>query len=101
MLEDLQPAPQAVRRAVQLGLAKAGCPTEVAHRLADDVTAERHDDSILFCLLGNCVSPGQDAVDSLVENVVADNAEANDRTVRGEPGYTPLWPLPDRRLRRG
>ncbi len=86
---------------MQLGLVKAGCPAEVAHRLADDVTAELHDGSHLLCLLGHCVSPGQDAVDSLVENVVADNAEANDRTARGEPGYTPLWPLPDRRPRRG
>ncbi len=83
MLEDLQPAPPAVRHAVQRGLIEAGCPAAVAHRLADDVTAERHDGSRLLRLLGNCIDPGQDAVDSLVGNVVADNAEANDRTTRG------------------
>ncbi|MDP9444459.1 MAG: hypothetical protein M3P83_08990 [Actinomycetota bacterium] len=101
MLEDLQPAPPAVRQAVQRGLVEAGCPAEVATRLADDVTVERQDGSKLLCLHGNCVAPGQDAVELLVENVVADNAEANDRMARGEPGYTPLWPLPNRRPRRG
>ena len=40
------------------------------------------------------------AVCSVVENVAADNAEANDRTARGEGGWTPLWPLPDRQARR-
>jgi hypothetical protein len=100
MLEDLRPAQAAVRHAVQLGLVEAGCPAEVAHRLAEDVTAERQDGSYLLCLLGNCVSSDEDAVELLVENVVADNAEANDRTARGEPGYAPLWALPDRRLRR-
>ncbi len=82
---------------MQRGLVEAGCPAAVARRLADDVTAERHDGSHLLCLLGNCVTPGQDAVGLLVENVVADNAEANDRTARGESGYAPLWTLPDRR----
>jgi hypothetical protein len=97
----LQPTSPAVRRGVQLALMEAGCPAEVAQRLADDVTAESRDGSRLLCLLGSCVSPGQDAVEQLVENVVADNAEANDRTAGGEPGYPPLWPLPDRRPRRG
>ncbi len=73
----------------------------MAHRLAEDVTPERQDGTYLLCLLGNCVSPGEDAVELLVENVVADNAEANDRTARGESGYAPLWTLPDRRPRRG
>ena len=86
---------------MQLGLVQAGCPAEVAQRLADDMTSERDDGRRLLCLLGNCASPGEGAVDSLVENVVADNAEANDRTARGEPGYPPLWPLPERRPRRG
>jgi len=86
---------------VQRGLVEAGCPAAAAQRLADEVTAERHDGTDLLCLLGNGVTPGQDAAELLVENVVADNAEANDRTARGEPGYTPLWPLPDRRPRRG
>ena len=86
---------------MQLALVEAGCPAEVAQRVADDVTAERRDGSRLLCLLGNCVSPGHDAVEQLVENVVADNAEANDRTARGEPGYPPLWLLPDRKPRRG
>jgi hypothetical protein len=101
MLEDIRPAPPAVREAVRLGLLQAGCPAAVAWRLAEDVTAERHDGSYLLCLLGNCVTPGEDGVELLVENVLADNAEANDRTARGESGYAPLWTLPDRRPRRG
>ncbi len=101
MLEDLQPAPPAVRHAVQLGLVEAGCPAEVAHRLAADVTAERQDGSYFLCLLGNCVSPGEDAADLLVEGVLAHNAEANDRTARGESGFPPLWPLPERKPPRG
>ena len=100
-LEDLQPASLAVRRGVQLALIEAGCPAEVAQRLADDVTAERRDGSRLLCLPGKCVRPGQDAVEQLVENVVADNAEANDRTACGESGYAPLRALPNRRARRG
>ncbi|SDY23627.1 hypothetical protein SAMN05661080_02803 [Modestobacter sp. DSM 44400] len=36
------------------------------------------------------------AAEHLARNVAADNAEAADRTARGEPRATPYWPLPDR-----
>jgi hypothetical protein len=39
------------------------------------------------------------AAGAVAMNVAADNAEAVDRTTRGESGWTPLWPLPDRRPR--
>jgi len=48
--------------------------------------------------MGACVPPGENAVKSLVDSVLADNAEANDdRAAHGERDYEPLWPLPNRR----
>ncbi|SDF70563.1 hypothetical protein SAMN05660485_03939 [Blastococcus fimeti] len=32
------------------------------------------------------------AVEHLARNLAADNAQAVDRTARGEPGWTPYWP---------
>ena len=36
------------------------------------------------------------AISSVVENVAAGNAEANDRIARGEFGWSRLWSLPGR-----
>ncbi len=101
MLEDIGPAPAAVREAVRRHLVEAGCPPEVASRLAAETTAERQDGGTFICLMGACAPPGDKAVESLVENVLDDNAEANDRAARGKRGYESLWPLPDRNPRRG
>ncbi len=40
------------------------------------------------------------AMDSVVENVAAENAEAWDRFARGESDVASVWPLPERRPRR-
>ncbi len=40
------------------------------------------------------------AVEHVAQNVAADNAEANDRIVRGEAGWEFYWPLPGRAPRR-
>ena len=39
------------------------------------------------------------AAEVVAENVADSNAEAVDRSNRGEPDETVLWPLPDRRPR--
>lgn len=72
--------PPAVREAIRHQLVAAGCPPDVASRLAAETTAERKDGGEFLCLLGACVPPGDNAVESLVDSVLADNAEANDGT---------------------
>ena len=94
-------------------LLRWGCPPETAHRLAQELEVEGpvETDGLKECtvLLRSHgagfhlpVDPTEwdGAISSVVENLAADNAEANDRTARGEPGWSPLWPLPGRPARR-
>jgi hypothetical protein len=82
-------------------LVAAGFPLDVASRLAAETTAERKDGGEFLCPMGVCVPAGDNAVESLVDSVLAENAEANDRTTHAERGDEPLWPLPSRRPRSG
>jgi hypothetical protein len=94
-------------------LRQRGCPPETADRLAQELRTERlrgdrppDEWTVLLHGQGHGFFVPVDAdewdaaVWSLVENVAADNAEATDRAARGEAGWTPLWPLPDRQARR-
>lgn len=102
MLEDIRPVPPVIREAVRDALVGVGCPVETARHLAEETTAERHDGVNVICLMGVCVDgPSRSAIGSLASNIAADNAEAHDRTARGERGYEPLWPMPGRKPRRG
>ena len=97
--------------AVATALRRRECPPETADRLARELRLERPDvagspDEWMVLLHGHGhgffipvdADEWDAAVWSVVENVAADNAEANDRTARGEAGWTPLWPLPDRQV---
>jgi hypothetical protein len=99
--------------AVVAELRRRGCPPETADRLAREVQVEgpdatdsQHEWTVLLRAHGYGFHMPVDADDwdkvisSVVENVAADNAEANDRTARGESGWIPLWLLPGRPARR-
>jgi hypothetical protein len=89
-------------------LRAVGCPADTARELAREVRVERspqQGDELMVLLGGHGVGVGlpvqrdhvEEAVWSLVQNVAAENAEAHERAARGEPGWAPFWPLPDRR----
>jgi hypothetical protein len=101
MTSDIRPAPLEVRNALRVALIDAGCPISHAATVADLATFEQDDDGDYICVLGNCVvADDTSALDELAENLVDDNAERHDRTARGEAGYQPLWPTPERAQRR-
>ena len=101
MTADIRPAPPEVRDALLAALIEAGCPISHAATVADLATFEQDDDGDYICVLGNCVVVDDtSALDELAENLVDDNAERHDRTARGEAGYPPLWPIPERAQRR-
>ena len=99
--------------AVAAELRRRGCPPETADRPAREVKVEgpdatdgQHECTVLLRGHGHGFHMPVDAdgwdgvLSSVIRNVAADNAEANDRTARGESGRTPLWPLPGRPARR-
>jgi hypothetical protein len=93
-------ADDALRAALATALVDVGCPTALAREMADRARVEW--DGPRF---GN---PGARLL--MLETPAADrgieypaepeDVEATDRTARGEPGWTALWPLPDRGQRR-
>jgi hypothetical protein len=92
--------------AVATALRAVGCPAGTAEHLAAQARIDDRGGWILT-LFGH--GHGIDvpvergdwewAAGAVAMNVAADNAEAVDRASRGESGWTPLWPLPDRRPR--
>lgn len=104
-----------LRSRVRRELLAHGCPEPVATRLAGEVLyepafsismdAQDRDPLLSWRGAGVGLEHPDDpdeaawAVLNLVENIVDDNAEAHDRSLRAEPGYEPLWPLPDRKPR--
>ncbi len=101
MTSAIRPAAPEVRDALRVALTDAGCPISHAATVANLATVEQDDDGDHICVLGNCVvADDTSALDDLGENLVDDNAERNDRTARGEAGYPPLWPTPERTQRR-
>jgi len=99
--------------AVVAELRRRGCPLEMADRLAQEIEVEGPEEidglphwTVLLRGRGHGfhmpVDPAEWewAISSVVENVAADNAEAHDRSARGESGWSPLWPLPGRPVRR-
>ena len=94
-------APEVRNAALRVALIDAGCAISHSATVADLATSEQDDDGDYICVLGNCVvAHDTSALDALAENLVDDNAERNDRTARGETGYPPLWPTPERAQRR-
>ena len=97
--------------AVAAALRHSGCPAATADRLARNITIRRSDphpgwpEEWLAVLhdhgCGVPVPVDRDEWDvvarHLADNIAADNAEAHDRTARGEAGWVPVWPLPGRR----
>ena len=89
-------------------LREVGSPTGTAQELAAQARIDWKDGAWMLLLLGHGagidapVTPASwtEAVEHIARNLAADNAEAVERTGRGETGWTPLWPLPDRRPRR-
>lgn len=91
---------------MEAALVANGCPASTASGLAAQLTLERDDGVERYCLLGTCVAAdskalGQEplddaAVEVLAHAVASENAEAHDRTARGEAGYRPLWALAGR-----
>jgi hypothetical protein len=94
--------------AMKAALRDVGCPSDIAQRLSSTMRVERPRGSTEWLLMlfnhGTCYPADRDnvpgAADHLALNVAADNAEAVDRTARGEPDWRPYWPLPDRAPRR-
>jgi hypothetical protein len=99
--------------AVVAELRRRGCPLETAERLARGVEIEGPEEidglphwTVMLCGHGHGFHMPVDpdewewAISSVVANVANDNAEAKDRTARGESGWLPLWPLPGRPARR-
>jgi len=105
-----------VREALARALEDLGCPAHTAVEIADDARVEWQGPTFgepgawMLMLETPAAHRGieyptepdevEGTVQPLAENVAADNAEAWDRTARGEQGWTTLWPLPDRRPRR-
>ncbi len=101
MTSAVRPAPPEVRDALRGALIEAGCPINHAATVADLATFEQEDDGDYICVPGNCVIADNTAtLDEMAEKLLDDNAERNDRTARGEAGYQPLWPTPERAQRR-
>ena len=88
-------------------LTEVGCPPREARDLAARARIERRDGEWLLLLLGHGTgidvpvtrSTWAEAAEHLAQNVAGDNAEAVDRSDRGETGWAPWWPLPERRPR--
>jgi hypothetical protein len=109
-------ADDALRAALATALVDVGCPTALAREMADRARVEwdgprfGNPGARLLMLETPAADRGieypaepedvEATVRQLAANVAADNAEAGDRTARGEPGWTALWPLPDRGQRR-
>ena len=89
-------------------LRDTGCPPETAQHLSTKLRVERPGGGEEWLLIlenhGTGYPADRDegayAVEHLALNLAADNAEAVDRTARGEPGWAPYWPIPDRMPRR-
>jgi hypothetical protein len=96
-----------MRDDVAAALVASGCPPDVATALAAQARLERIDGEWLLVLRGNGCSIGEpgdradcrSAAERVAGSVAADNAEAVDRSGRGEPGWAVLWQLPERRPR--
>ena len=94
--------------AVATALRAVGCPVATAEHLAAQTRIEGvHGDWALLLIGHGCGidvpvqrATWEYAAEVVAENVAASNAEAVDRSNRGEPDETVLWPLPDRRPRR-
>ncbi|WP_116449684.1 hypothetical protein [Blastococcus litoris] len=94
--------------AVAGALQRVGCPPPKARELAGRARIEPHDGELLLVLSGHGtavdvpVEPAawEYAAQVVAGNVAAENAEAVDRSARGQASVTVLWPLPDRRQRR-
>ncbi len=89
---------------LEAALRDMGCTPAAARRLSTRLRVERPGGSRDWLLMlenhGTGYPADRDEVAYAVEhparNVAADNAEAVDRTARGEPGWTPYWAVPDR-----
>lgn len=94
--------------AVAAALQSVGCPEATAGELATQARIERHDGGALLVLRGHGAAvdvPVEPetwayAADVVAGNVAAGNAEAVDRSARGESSATVLWPLPYRQPKR-
>jgi len=94
-------------KSLEAALRDTGCPPETAQHVSTRLRVERPGGSREWLLMlenhGTGYPAGADeaasAVEYLAQNLAADNAEAVDRTARGEPGWTPYWPIPDRMQR--
>jgi hypothetical protein len=106
-----------LRSALAVQLMDRGCPAERASELVAELrhgrwsvspVSEPHDVQgwlewrNMSVLLDDPNAPDDVAyaIDSVVENVAAENAEAWDRIARGESDVASDWPLPERRPRR-
>jgi hypothetical protein len=109
--DEWRTAPAALQRALLERLVARGSPRNVASELAAELetASQRRTEwaRLRGMVLASSVESEEDREDvtrehvtGLAENLADDNAEANDRTARGESGYDPLWPLPDRTPRR-
>lgn len=105
MRSDVPPPVQPwLTESLAAALRETGCSSETAERLSTTLRVERPSGSTewLLMLEGRGTGYPADAdevayaVEHLVRNLAADSAEAVDRAARGEPGWTPYWPLPDR-----
>ncbi|MGY5885823.1 hypothetical protein [Modestobacter lacusdianchii] len=94
--------------ALKTALRDAGCPSDIAEQLSAEMRVERPRGTTewLLMLFNHGTSYPDDredvvyAAEHLAVNMAADNAEAVDRTARGDPGWSPYWPLSDRAPRR-
>lgn len=97
-----------VTEALVAALREVGCPSDTAQRLAGEarLVGLKGTPECMVMLRNHGTSYPADedeaayAADHLATNLAADNAEAVDRTARGESGWTPYWPLPNRPPRR-
>jgi hypothetical protein len=105
VLSDVPPPVEPwVTESLAAALRDTGCPPETAEYLSTKLRVERSGGSTEWLLMLENHGAGYPAdadevayaVEHLARNLAADNAEAVDRTARGELGWTPSWPLPDR-----
>ena len=93
-----------MEEALVAALRDVGCPAPVARRVAGRARVLSRHGEWLALLEGHGIGvelpvqpdEWEDAARHLAENLAADNAEAADRSARGEPGRTPPWAPPDR-----
>lgn len=115
----VQPEPHrdvdaSIRRALAAELAELGCPSETAAEIAESARVEWRDSIMergVWLLMVRTPASDQGVeypylddtnfgVEHLAQRIADDNAEACDRQRRGEPGWSPYWPLPARDPRR-